>query len=332
MTESRRDKRPETASSRRVVVTGAAGFVGSHLVDTLLARGDTVVGIDCFTSYYSADVKRQNLEGALADDRFTLVEADLRDADLTRLFDGCDTVFHQAGQPGVRLSWSDGFPEYASHNVLATQRLLEAAKEAEVRRVVYASSSSVYGNQDRYPTVETDVPRPYSPYGVTKLAGEHLTALYAENWGVPTVALRYFTVFGPRQRPDMSIHRLCEAVLTGATFPRFGDGTQVREFTYVADIVAANLLASEADVPPGTIANIAGGGEITLNELIATVGDLAGAQVVVEDYPPEAGDAKRNGGSTERAHTLLGWYPRVGLREGIEAQLAWHRDCRQVRR
>ncbi len=322
---------PNAVAQPRVsLVTGAAGFVGSHLVDTLLARGDTVVGIDCFTPYYAPDAKRDALVSALAHPRFRLVETDLREADLVPLLADVDTVFHQAAQPGVRLSWSDGFSEYASHNVLATQRLLEAARDASIRRFVYASSSSVYGNQARYPTVETDLPRPYSPYGVTKLAAEHLCALYAENWGVQTVALRYFTVFGPRQRPDMSIHRLCEAVGTGASFPRFGDGTQVREFTYVSDIVAANLAAADADVDAGTVVNIAGGGEITLNELIAMVGDLAGTDVVVEDHPAQAGDAKRNGGATDRAQTLLGWTPTVSLRDGIAAQLAWHEARRPV--
>lgn len=316
--------------SRRMLVTGAAGFVGSHLVDTLLARGDSVVGVDCFTPYYEPAAKRHNLDAAMEHDRFTLVEADLREIDITEILDSVDTVFHQAAQPGVRLSWSDGFSEYASHNVLATQRLLEAARDAEVRRVVYASSSSVYGNQTRYPTVESDLPRPYSPYGVTKLAAEHLCSLYAENWGVETVALRYFTVFGPRQRPDMSIHRLCEAVGTGASFPRFGDGEQIREFTYVSDIVAANLLAADADVAPGTAMNIAGGGEITLNELIGLVGDLADTDVAIENHPAQAGDARRNGGATDRAHELLGWKPAVSLRDGISAQLAWHDERRRV--
>ena len=315
-------------AARRVVVTGAGGFVGSHLVETLLARGDSVVGIDCFTPYYDPEAKRQNLDAARDHDAFTLVEADLRDADLMPLLEGADVIFHQAAQPGVRLSWSNGFGEYASHNVLATQRLLEAARDSDVARVVYASSSSVYGNQNRYPTVESDLPRPYSPYGVTKLAAEHLCGLYAENWGLHTIALRYFTVFGPRQRPDMSIHRLCEAALTGVAFPRFGDGRQVREFTYVTDIVAANLRAADAVVDPGTVVNIAGGGEIELNGLIETVGDLAGAAVEIEDHPAQAGDAKRNGGATDRAHELLGWAAEVGLRDGIAAQLAWHADRR----
>lgn len=319
-----------TNRSRRVLVTGAAGFVGSTLVDTLLARGDSVVGVDCFTPYYEPDAKRHNLRDAREHARFELAEVDLRTAELAGLLEGVDVVFHQAAQPGVRLSWSDGFSEYATHNVLATQRLLEAARDAEVRRLVYASSSSVYGNQDRYPTVETDLPRPYSPYGVTKLAAEHLCGLYAENWGLSTVALRYFTVFGPRQRPDMSIHRLCEAALTGDSFPRFGDGRQVREFTYVADIVAANVTAADADVPAGTTVNIAGGGEIELNGLISMVGDLAGIPVRIDDHPAQAGDARRNGGATDRAQAILGWSPQVGLREGIAAQLAWHRERRSL--
>jgi nucleoside-diphosphate-sugar epimerase len=235
-------------------------------------------------------------------------------------------VYHQAAQAGVRLSWSDGFAEYAGHNVLATQRLLEAVQRARPNaRVVYASSSSVYGNQARYPTVETDLPKPFSPYGVTKLAAEHLCGLYAENWGVHTVSLRYFTVFGPRQRPDMSIYRLCRAAVDGSTFPRYGDGTQIREFTYVSDIVAGNLAAADCDVPPGTSVNLAGGAEITLNELIALVGDVAGAPVAVDPGPKQAGDSLRNGGAIDRARELLGWSPQVSLRDGIVAQIAWHR-------
>src|SRR5450432_2607579 len=237
----------------RALVTGAAGFVGSHLAEALLARGDTVVGIDCFTPYYDRAAKEQNLATARAHERFEFVEDDLRTCDVGSLLSGVDAVFHQAAQAGVRLSWSDGFADYVSLNVLATQRLLEAVQQARPQaRVVYASSSSVYGNQPRYPTVETDLPKPFSPYGVTKLAAEHLCGLYAENWGTHTVSLRYFTVFGPRQRPDMSIHRLCEAAVRGTSFPRYGDGSQIREFTYVDDIVRGNLLAAERDVAPGS--------------------------------------------------------------------------------
>ena len=247
----------------RALVTGAAGFVGSHLVDALVAQGDTVVGVDCFTPYYDIAQKQANA-AAIAGPAFELVDADLRVADLEPLLDGIDVVFHQAAQPGVRLSWSSGFREYVEHNVIVTQRLLDALPAAGSRRFVFASSSSVYGEQRRYPTNEDDVPAPFSPYGVTKLAAEQLCSVYAANFGIHTVALRYFTVFGPRQRPDMSIHRLCEAALTGGVFPRYGDGSQIREFTFVSDIVAGNLAAATADIAPGAIVNLAGGGEITV--------------------------------------------------------------------
>ncbi|MDZ4825643.1 MAG: GDP-mannose 4,6-dehydratase [Actinomycetota bacterium] len=310
----------------RALVTGVAGFVGSHLAEALVARGDHVLGVDAFTPYYDRGIKEANLAGVRRGPHFAFVHADLRAAELEPLLDGIDVVFHQAAQPGVRLSWADGFGDYVSHNLLSTQRLLEAAHRVGDPRVVYASSSSVYGNQPRYPTNEDDVPAPFSPYGVTKLAAEHLCRVYSENGWVPTVSLRYFTVFGPRQRPDMSIHRLCEAALTGAAFPRYGDGTQVREFTYVDDIVAGNLAAADADVEPGTVVNLAGGAEITLNDLIALVGATAGQAVVVDPHPPEPGDARRNGGAIDRARKVLGWEPRVSLRDGVAAQLAWHRE------
>jgi UDP-glucuronate 4-epimerase len=311
----------------RVLVTGVAGFVGSHLAEALLDDGHTVLGVDCFTPFYAESQKRENLELAVASPRFELVDSDLRTAEIEALLDGIDAVFHQAAQAGVRLSWADGFGDYVGHNVIATQRLLEAVVNARpAARVVYASSSSVYGNQPRYPTREDDIPRPFSPYGVTKLAGEHLSGLYAENRGISTVSLRYFTVVGPRQRPDMALHRLCRAGLTGAVFPRYGDGSQIREFTYVGDIVRGNLAAAECDIPPGTYCNLAGGGEITLAGLIDLVGELAGAPVALDPQERQAGDAFRNGGSIERARELLGWEPRVSLREAVAAQLAWHKS------
>lgn len=312
----------------RALVTGVAGFVGSHLAEALLARGDTVLGVDAFTPYYERATKEANLASLRRDPRFAFVRADLRDTDVSALVEGIDVVFHQAAQPGVRLSWSEGFADYVSHNVTATQRLLEAVQRTSGAKVVYASSSSVYGNQARYPTTEDDLPRPFSPYGVTKLAAEHLCGLYAENWGVPTVSLRYFTVYGPRQRPDMSIHRLCEAALTGTPFPRYGTGEQIREFTFVSDIVAGNLAAADHDVPPGTCINLAGGGEITLNGLLALVGDLAGREVPIEEHPAQPGDAFRNGGAIERAAKLLHWVPQTSLRAGVAAQIAWHRSRR----
>lgn len=311
----------------RAVVTGVAGFIGSTLAEALTARGDRVLGIDCFTPYYERPRKEANLARLRTKPAFELIEVDLRTADLEGLLEGADAVFHQAAQPGVRLSWAS-FAEYDSHNVLATQRLLEAARSAAVGRLVFASSSSVYGNAPAYPTAEEDLPRPHSPYGVTKLAAEHLCRLYAGNWGVPTVALRYFTVYGPRQRPDMAMHRLLEAGLTGQRFPLFGDGSAVRDFTYVGDVVAANLAAAAADCPPGTVVNIAGGGSITMAGLLTLAGDLLDGPVAVDPLAAQPGDVQRTGGSIERAGQVLGWEPRTDVRTGLAAQLEWHRSLR----
>jgi len=307
------------------VITGVAGFIGSTLADTLLSSGEEVLGIDSFTPYYDPAAKRRNLAAACGHTAFRLVEGDLCSLDLVELFEGADVVFHQAGQPGVRLSWSDGFEEYARLNVVATQRVLEAAREARVPRVVYASSSSLYGNAQHYPTTESDLPAPHSPYGVTKLAAEHLCNLYAANWGLSTVSLRYFTVYGPRQRPDMAIHRMIESALTGEPFPLFGDGSAVRDFTFVGDAVAANIAAGLADVAPGTVVNVAGGGEIVVSELIELVGGQAGIAVPVERRAPVAGDVARTGGTIDRAGELLGWAPLQTIAEGVARQVEWHR-------
>src|SRR5580765_8394535 len=220
------------------LVTGAAGFIGSHLVERLLAAGHTVTGVDCFTDYYDPALKRGNLARALAHDRFRLLELDLGRDDLVALPD-VSVVFHQAAQAGVRASWGREFAAYVHHNVLATQRLLERYRDAGLERFVYASSSSVYGDAERFPTSETLLPRPFSPYGVTKLAGEHLTLLYGRNFGLPVVSLRYFTVYGPRQRPDMAFHKFCRALLQGEPIPVFGDGRQSRAFTYIDDAIEA---------------------------------------------------------------------------------------------
>ncbi len=310
----------------KALVSGAAGFVGSHLTDALLARGDEVVALDCFTPYYDVAAKVANVRSYRDAPDCTFVQADLRSDDLRSLLDGVDVVFHQAAQPGVRQSWDHHFGDYASHNVLGTQRLLDASRHAGVSRFVYASSSSIYGNALQYPTFEDTVPAPFNPYGVTKLAAEHLTRAYAQNFGLSTISLRYFTVYGPRQRPDMSIHRLVESALRGDRFPLFGDGRQVREFTYVADIVRANILAGTSDVTPGEVCNIAGGSEISIRDLIAMVAELAGVAIDVDEGPAAPGDVTRNSGATERAHRVLGWEPEIDLRTGVTAQLAWHRD------
>ena len=312
-------------ATRRALITGAAGFIGSTLADHLVGAGWQVRGVDCFTDYYDVGTKRANLASLAGHDSFELVEADLTRDDLAPLLDGTDVVFHQAGQPGVRLSWSDGFGAYVQHNVLATQRLLEGCRSAGPSRFVYASSSSVYGNAARYPTTEDDLPRPHSPYGVTKLAAEQLCGLYAANWGLPTVSLRYFTVFGPRQRPDMAMHRFVEAALSGARLPLFGDGEQVRDFTFVQDVVRANVAAAEADVAPGTVVNVAGGGSITVNQLLALLSELTGEQIEVERLPEQPGDVRATGGRIDRAAALLGWRPETDVASGLAQQVAWHR-------
>jgi nucleoside-diphosphate-sugar epimerase len=311
-----------------IVVTGAAGFIGSSIVDELLARGDRVRGIDCFTDYYDEATKRSNLVGALMNPGFELVESDLRTARVDDLLDGADVVFHQAAQPGVRLSWESGFETYDSCNVLGTQRVLEAARKVGVERLVYASSSSVYGNAARYPVTEEDLPRPHSPYGVTKLAGEHLCNLYAANHGLSTISLRYFTVYGPRQRPDMAIHRLIESALDGKPFPLFGDGSHVRDFTYVQDVVAANLAAAHADVAPGLVVNVCAGGSTSMSELVEAVAEAVGEQLVIDRQPEQPGDVLKTGGDHGRALDQLGWRAASSLRTGIAAQVDWHRGRR----
>ncbi|WP_395160170.1 NAD-dependent epimerase/dehydratase family protein, partial [Ilumatobacter sp.] len=236
-----------------ILVTGAAGFVGSNLVDHCLTLGWKVTGVDALTDYYSESIKRANLSDAMMNPRFKLIEADLCTADLVGVLDGVDVVSHQAGQPGVRGSWAEGFHEYLEWNVHGTQRLLEASVQVGLQRFVYASSSSLYGATTTFPTTEATLPAPRSPYGVTKLAAEHLVNLYAANYGLSTVALRYFTVYGPRQRPDMATHRLIECGLMGSQFNLFGTGEAVRDFTYVGDVVTANVLAAQADTTAGTV-------------------------------------------------------------------------------
>jgi nucleoside-diphosphate-sugar epimerase len=307
----------------RALVTGAAGFIGSHLTQRLAADGWDVVAIDSLTPYYDVAQKRSNIAAIRTDVDLDVHEVDLVTADLEALLDGIDVVFHLAGQPGIRASWSE-FRSYETHNILATQLLLEASRSRQIERFVFASSSSVYGNAGSYPTMEDTLPKPYSPYGVTKLAAEHLCGVYAHNFGVHTVSLRYFTVFGPRQRPDMAMHRLVRAAQLGESFPLFGTGQQVRDFTFVGDVVEANVLAASANTPPGTVVNIAGGGAITLLEVISTIERLTNASIDLDRQANQAGDVQRTGGSTDLARSALGWTPHVSLEEGLAAQVAWH--------
>jgi UDP-glucuronate 4-epimerase len=314
------------------VVTGAAGFIGSHLTQALLAAGWSVRGIDCLTDFYSVTRKRANLANVSRHESFRLHELDLSsDADLAPLLDGASAVFHFAAEAGVRTSWGTGFERYVSRNVLATQRLLETIRErSTIDRVVVASSSSVYGDAETFPTPESGHTRPVSPYGITKLATEQLARVYARNWGMPTVSLRLFTVFGPRQRPDMAFHRIVESALTGAPFQVFGSGEQIRDFTYVADVVRAAMAAADASVPPGAVFNVAGGSSNSLNDAIREVESLTGRRVNLVTCPVQPGDPHRTGGDTELARTDLGWKAEVDLRAGLAQQVAWHESLRQA--
>jgi UDP-glucuronate 4-epimerase len=309
----------------KALVTGAAGFIGSHLSEALTAQGHEVIGIDNLASYYDIGQKRANLAKLLTDPRFTFLELDLNGSALNEVVEDCDAIYHQAAQPGVRASWSV-FRDYVTANVMATHALLDAARGSAIERFVYASSSSVYGNLTHYPATEDSPLRPCNPYGVTKLAGENLVRLYGENWGLSTICLRYFTVYGPRQRPDMAINRLIRSALDGTKFTVYGDGSQVRDFTYVLDVVGANLAALEADLKPGTIMNVAGGGEIALSELVDLVHQACGSAPNLDNRPARAGDVRRTGGDIRLAEVLLGWRPEVGLERGIKEQAAWQRE------
>ena len=311
----------------RALVTGAAGFIGSHLAERLLSDGIAVRAVDRLSAYYDPAIKQANLEPLLEHGEFELIEGDLTELEPSRVLEDVEVVFHLAAQPGVRASWGREFEIYVNDNVLGTQRLLEGAREVELRRFVYASSSSIYGDAERFPTTEETKPAPISPYGVTKLAAEHLCSLYARSFGVPAVSLRYFTIFGPRQRPDMAFQRFIAAVLDGEPITVYGDGLQERDFTYVDDAVEATIAAGKGG-PPGAIYNVAGGNNATVREVIATLGRLAGVDPLVEHEPAAVGDARKTGASTQRARSELGYSPSVSLEEGLARQLEAERARR----
>src|SRR5881296_2523509 len=314
-------------SPSRVVVTGAAGFIGSHLCERLLADGHQVVGIDSFSDFYARARKKQNLEVARAHERFALVELDMVDGDVARAIRGARVVFHLAGQPGVQPSWGDHFDRYVKDNIVATQRLLEALREEPAQRLVFASSWSVYGEAEMFPTKETALPRPVSPYGMTKLAAEHLTFVYLRNFGIPATSLRYFTVYGPRQRPDMAFVRFMDALVERHEIEIYGDGEQTREFTFISDAVDGTVKAVSADVV-GQIVNLGGGSRVTINRVLATLEDISRLEARRKFLPAAPGDPRHTGASINVARERLGWEPRVALREGLAKQWQWFQETR----
>ena len=306
----------------KALVTGTAGFIGSHLAERLLERGAEVTGIDCFSDYYARAVKEANLAALRGRSGFSFVEAPLQDADLDRLLDGATHVFHLAAQAGVRKSWGRDFRVYTVNNIEATQVLLEALVGRPIEKLVYASSSSVYGDDTPIPMREDAVPRPLSPYGVTKLAAEQLCHLYSVNHGVPATSVRYFTVYGPRQRPDMGFHRFLAAALHDRPLTVYGDGGQTRDFTYVADAVAATLAASERGVP-GRAYNIGGGARVSVNEVLDTIGRITGRPLRIERGPAQKGDMRDTYADTSLARADLGFAPTVPVAEGLSEEYRW---------
>ena len=302
----------------KTLVTGCAGFIGSHLVDTLLEHRYEVIGLDCFTDYYSREIKEANLSNALKNNNFKLIEADI--LELAK-FPDVDYVFHLAAQAGVRASWGKSFEIYTKNNVQATQKLLEFYKDRAIKKFVYASSSSVYGDAE-LPMREDSLLMPVSPYGVTKLAGENLCYLYWKNYRVPTVSLRYFTVYGLRQRPDMAIHKFVKAVFKGNEISVFGDGTQTRDFTYVDDAVEANILGAKSNLA-GEVFNVGGGSRISVIELIGEIERIIGKKAQILYVEKQKGDVRDTWADVSKAKAKMNWNPRVDINKGLKRFVDW---------
>lgn len=302
-----------------MIVTGVAGFIGSNLAEKLVQE-HYVIGIDCFTSYYSKELKMRNLVNLLANKNFEFIEQDLVNLDYDDF--KADIIFHQAAQPGVRSSWGHSFEDYVQNNIIATQRILEACARTPPRKLIFASSSSVYGDACKVPMTEEQTPRPVSPYGVTKLAAENLCYLYWKNLSVPTISLRYFTVYGPRQRPDMAISRFVTKALKGKEILIYGDGSQSRDFTYVSDIVEANVLAAKSKVE-GEVFNVGSGKSVTLNFLIDLIQDILGKEIKRKFRPSMKGDVRATRASIKKAKKILGFAPKVTLADGLRLYIDW---------
>jgi nucleoside-diphosphate-sugar epimerase len=306
----------------RALITGAAGFIGSHLTTALLDRGARVTGIDCFTDYYPRFIKESNIGVNAGREGYDFVEAALQAADLPALLEGKTHVFHLAAQAGVRKSWGSDFRIYTDNNVDATQRLLEACVGRPLHRFVYASSSSVYGDNVSIPMREDALPQPVSPYGVTKLAAEQLCYLYYVNYRVPTTSVRYFTVYGPRQRPDMAFHKFIKAALRGDAISLYGDGEQTRDFTFVTDAVAATVAAGDRGVP-GRAYNVGGGSRVSVNQLFTIIERIGGRPLDIRREAAQKGDMRDTFADSSLARADLGFSPKVTLEQGLEAEYQW---------
>lgn len=306
------------------IVTGAAGFIGSHLVEALLNQGKHVIGVDQFNDYYDPALKRKNISHFEDHPAFKLIEGDIQFLDWTALLLDVEVVYHQAAQAGVRASWGQGFRSYTERNINATQVLLEAAKDAKhLKRLVFASTSSVYGEAETLPTDESICPQPVSPYGITKLAAERLCWLYYKNFGVPVTALRYFTVYGPRQRPDMAFHKFFKSVLLEQAIPIYGDGQQTRDFTFISDAIAANLAAATVPEAIGEIFNIGGGSRVVLAEVIDTMEKVVGRPIPRKHIETAMGDARHTAADVSKAQKILGYQPQVSLVDGLSQEWLW---------
>jgi nucleoside-diphosphate-sugar epimerase len=306
------------------IVTGVAGFIGSHLVEALLNQGEQVIGIDQFNDYYDPALKRQNISSFENHPNFKLIAADIQSLDWEALLADVEAVYHLAAQAGVRASWGEGFRAYTERNINATQIMLEAAKDAKhLKRFVYASTSSVYGDAETLPTAESICPQPVSPYGITKLAAERLCWLYYKNFNVPFTALRYFSVYGPRQRPDMAFHKFFKSVLADQPIHIYGDGQQTRDFTFVGDVVAANLAAAKVPEAVGEIFNIGGGSRVGLMTIIDTMEKIVGRPIRKNYLEPAMGDARHTAADVSKARKILGYEPKVSLAEGLQQEWEW---------
>ncbi len=308
-----------------LLVTGVAGFIGSHLAERLLKEGFEIIGVDSFLDYYPKKIKENNLKGLINNPKFKFIEGDILNLNLNEILSRVKGVFHQAAIPGVRTSWGKSFNQYVENNILVTQVLLESSKDIKIKKFIYASSSSVYGDADELPIKETSPTTPVSPYGVSKLSGEHLAALYFKGYGIPTVSLRYFTVYGPRQRPDMGFHKFISAIILGREIEIFGTGEQTRDFTFIDDVVEANLQAFLRG-KEGEVYNIGGGGRIGLSQAIRAIEEISGKKAYLKYTEPQRGDAKHTYADISKAKRDFGYNPKVDIYEGLKRHYEWLRN------